>query len=72
MTQRKGKDRISYLEHHEHAEVLGQLLKRHPGLRREANVIAEDLLDDVSVEAVSKQVAKLVLDIDSEKLWGSL
>ncbi len=70
MTRRKSKDLILYLEHHEHRKVLDQLLKGHPDLRGEANAIAEHLLDHVSVEAVSKQVAKLVLEIDREKFWG--
>ena len=70
MTRRKNKDLILYLEHHEHGKVLDQLLKGHPDLRGEANGIAESLLDHVSVEAVSKQVARLVLEIDREMFWG--
>ncbi len=47
MTRRKTEELIRSLEDRERGEVLGQLLKRHPDLRREANVIAEELLDDV-------------------------
>jgi len=70
MTRRKDKDLIFYLEHDEHGEVLDQLLQGHPGLRGEVNAIAGVLLDHVSIGAVSKQVAKLVLEIDQEKFWG--
>ncbi len=53
MVHRKGKDTLSYLDPHERAEVLGQILSHHPELRNEANSIARDLLDDTSVAGVS-------------------
>jgi hypothetical protein len=68
MAHRKGKDTLSYLAPHERAEVLDQILSSHPHLRDEANSIASDLLNDTSVEAVSKEVTDLVLGIGLEVL----
>lgn len=63
MGHRKGKDTFSCLDPHELAEVLDQILIRHPDLRDEANSIANDLLNDISVEAVSEEVNDLILGV---------
>ena len=68
MTSQEREDLVSYLVPYERGGVLGQLLNRHPDLRDEANVIARDMLDDVSVERISRKVAKLLLNIDIEDL----
>jgi hypothetical protein len=45
-----------------------QILIHHPDLRDEANSIANDLLNDVSVEAVSEEVNDLILGVGLEVL----
>jgi len=47
---------------------LDELLQHHPGLREEANTIAENLIADVSVEVVAEEVADLVTSIGNEEL----
>ena len=68
MPHRKGKDILSYLDPNELAEVMHQILIHHPDLRDEANSIANDLLNDVSVEAVSEEVNDLILGVGLEVL----
>jgi hypothetical protein len=68
MACRKGKDILSYLDPHELAKVLHQILIRHRDLRDEANSIATDLLNDISVEAVSEEVTDLILGVGLEVL----
>ena len=68
MAQRKAKDMLSYLDPHELAKVLHQVLIRHPDLKDEANIIANDLLNDISVETVSEEVTDLVLGVGLEAL----
>jgi hypothetical protein len=68
MTNRKGKDAVSHLESHECAEVLRELLNRHPDLGDEANGIARELLDHPTVEAISEEVRNLVLSVGLEDL----
>jgi len=68
MARRKGKDILSYLDPHELAKVLHQILIRHRELREEANSIASDLLNDISVEAVSKEVTDMILGVGLEVL----
>jgi hypothetical protein len=68
MACRKGKDILSYLDPHELAKVLHQILIRHRDLRDEANSIATDLLNDISVEAVSKEVTDMILGVGLEVL----
>ncbi len=68
MAHRKGKDILSYLDPHELAKVLHQILIRHRDLRDEANCIASDLLNDISVEAVSEEVTDLILGVGLEVL----
>jgi hypothetical protein len=63
MAQRKGKDMLSCLDPHELAEVMHQILIRHPDLKDEANIIANGLLDAISVEAVSEEVTDLILGV---------
>ena len=59
---------VHYLAAQERGEVLDQLLKKYADLRREADAIAGDLLDAVSVDATSVDITKRVLDIDMEEL----
>lgn len=61
-------DLVDYLVAHERGEVLNQLLKKYVDLRREADAIARDLLDDVSVDATSVEVTERVLGIGMEEL----
>ena len=68
MPRRKATDTLAHLDIGERAQVLSELLKRHPGLRAEANSIAENLIDDVSVEAVANEVADLVINIGLEEI----
>lgn len=68
MARRKGKDILSYLDPHELAKVLHQILIRHRELRDEANSIASDLLNEISVEAVSEEVTDLILGVGVEVL----
>jgi len=68
MPQRKATDILAHLGIGERAQVLSELLKRHPGLRAEANSIAENLIDDVSVEAVADEVADIVMNIGLEEI----
>ena len=68
MRHKKAKDFLRYLGSTERARVLTELLGRHPDLREEANAIAQDLIDDASVEAVAAEVADLVTGIGSEEL----
>ena len=78
MTRGKKVSLVDCLAAHERGQVLDQLLKKDADLRREADAIAEDLLDDVSAHATSVEVTKRVLDIDQEclgartghKPWG--
>jgi hypothetical protein len=68
MSQRKGKNIVSYLDAQELAEVLNQVLIRHPELRDEANILANDLLNGISVEAVSEEVCDMILGVGLEEL----
>lgn len=68
MQRKKAKDALDHLGAGECAQVLSELLKRHRGLREEANEIAESLIDDVSVEAVAEDVTDLVGSIGIEEL----
>lgn len=68
MQRKKAKDALDHLGAGECAQVLSELLKRHRGLREEANEIAESLIDDVSVEAVAEDVSDLVGSIGIEEL----
>jgi hypothetical protein len=68
MALRKGKGILSYLDPYELAKVLHQILIRHRELRDEANSIASDLLNDISVEAVSEEVTDLILGVGVEVL----
>jgi hypothetical protein len=68
MAHRKEKDILSYLDPQQLAEVLHQILIRHRDLREEANSIASDLLNDISVEAVSKEVTDMILGVGLEVL----
>jgi hypothetical protein len=70
MVRRRKKDVLSHLGPRERGEVLGLLLKHHPELRDEVNAIAEDLIRDISLEAVSKEVVDLVLGIGLDALNG--
>ena len=64
----KGKDCLRHLGSAERARVLMELLGRHPDLSEEANAIAQNLIDDVSVEAVAEEVADLVTGIGYEEI----
>ena len=68
IAHRKGKDIFSCLDLNELAEVLDQILIRHPDLRDEANNIASNLLSEISVEAVSEEVTDLILGVGLEVL----
>jgi len=69
MARGKSKDILSYLDPHEFAEVMHQILIRHPDLKDEASIIANDLLNDiVSIEAVSEEVTDLILGVGLEVL----
>jgi len=68
MPRRKATDTLAYLCEGEHAQVLSELLKRHPDLRGEANAIAVDLIDDASSDAVAEEVADLVTGIGVDEL----
>jgi len=68
MGNRKGKDILSHLDLNELAEVLDQLLIRHPDLRDEANNIASNLLSEISVEAVSEEITDLILSVGLDVL----
>jgi hypothetical protein len=68
MAHRKRKDILSHLDPHELAEVLDQLLIRHPELREEANNIASNLLSEISVEAVSEEITDLILSVGLDVL----
>ena len=68
MAHRKEKDILSCLDPQQLAEVLHQILIRHRDLREEANSIASDLLNDISVEAVSKEVTDMILGVGLEVL----
>jgi len=68
MAHRKEKDILSYLDPQQLAEVLHQILIRHRDLREEANSIASDLLNDISVEAVSKELTDTILGVGLEVL----
>ncbi len=57
---------ISHANAGESARVLGELLRRHPDLTNEANAIAKDLMDDVSIEVVADDVAFRVTSIDPD------
>ncbi len=63
MPRRKAKDTLAHLGTGKRAQVLNELLKRHPNLRGEANAITENLIDDVSFEAIAVDVANLVTNI---------
>lgn len=60
MPRRKLKDILSHLGSEERAQVLSELLRRHPDLREEADAIAKDLIDDVAVEAGNLPAAEKV------------
>lgn len=68
MPRRKATDTLAHLCTGERAQVLNELLQRHPALREEANTIAENLIADVSVEVVAEEVADLVTSIGIEEL----
>ena len=68
MPRRKATNTLAHLSTGERAQVLSELLKRHADLRGEANAIAENLIDDVSVEAVADEVADLVTNIGLEEI----
>ncbi len=59
---------ISHVSAAESARVLGELLRRHPDLKNEANAIAKDLMDHVSVEDVAEEVAFLASSIGLDDL----
>jgi len=68
MNHRKPRDILSNLDSRELAKVLHKILIRHPELRDEANSIANDLLNDISVEAVSEEIRALILGVGLEQL----
>jgi len=61
-------DILAHLDAGERAQVLAELLKRHPDLHEEAAGIARNVLNDVSVEGVAEEVASLVGGIEREEL----
>lgn len=65
----KTKDVLEFLDSGELAEVLRELLKRHCKLRAEANEIAEELIGDISVEAVVDEVISCIEHIDVEDIY---
>lgn len=68
MAHRKRKGILSHLDPHELAQVLDQILIRHPDLREEADNIASNLLSEISVEAVSEEVTDLILSVGLDVL----
>ena len=70
MPRKRMEDFVSHLNSDERAQVLGELLKRHPELSEEANAIAQDLIDEVSVEAVAEEAACLVTAVGLEEVEG--
>ena len=70
MPRKRMEDFVSHLNSDERAQVLGELLKRHPELSEEANAFAQDLINDVSVEAVAEEVADLVTAVGLEEVEG--
>lgn len=70
MPRKMTEDFVAHLNSDERAEVLGELLRRYPELSEEANAVAQDLLEEVSVEAVAEEVVYLITAIDLERLEG--
>ena len=70
MPRSKAPDTLAHLADNERAQVLNELLKRHPDLRGEANAIAESLIDDVSVDSVADEVGDLVAGVGEDELSG--
>lgn len=70
MPRKRTREVLSHLGAAERAEVLTELLEHHPYLSEEANAIAKDLIDEVSVEAVAEEVTDLVTGTDLDDLNG--
>ena len=64
MEQERAEDALDHLEPEEQAQVLHELLQRHPELRVEANEIAASFIDDVCVEAVAADVVRRIEQAD--------
>ena len=68
MARRKTRDLISHLNADEQAGVLAELLKSHPELIEEANVIAQFLVDDICADDIAFDVADRVGNIGIHEL----
>lgn len=66
MPRGKATDTLARLGTGELAQVLAELLERHPDLRGEANAISGTLIVDVCFENVAEEVADLTTSIDDE------
>jgi len=61
---------LERLSTNESASLWSQMLKRHPELRAEAEVLALEMITKVNSEGVAEDVVFALEDIQQEDIWG--